>query len=99
MNALYRRERASMGASVDGWIRTGLLALPVYGLLTLWATFTHQPDPGADFGAYAEYVVVPVANAPKLFDAIAAKVKGVVQPRSWFIDIAPMTMKKTNAMT
>jgi len=23
---------------------------------------------------------------------MSAKVKGVVQPRSWFIDIAPMTM-------
>ena len=24
--------------------------------------------------------------------AIAAKVKGVVQPRSWFIDLAPITV-------
>lgn len=45
-----------MTTNLDSWTRTGLLALPVYGLLTLWATFTHQPDPGADFGAYARYV-------------------------------------------
>lgn len=38
------------------WVRTGLLALPLYGLLTLWTTFTHQPDPTTEFEAYARYV-------------------------------------------
>ena len=44
----------NQGAS--GWIRAGVWALPLYGLLTLWTTFTHQPDPNADFEAYARYV-------------------------------------------
>src|SRR5215211_8648266 len=38
------------------WIKVGVWALPIYGLLTLWGTLTHQPDPNADFGAYARYV-------------------------------------------
>jgi hypothetical protein len=42
--------------NTGNWVRTGLLALPIYGLLTLWTTFTHQPDPTADFEAYARYV-------------------------------------------
>jgi hypothetical protein len=31
-------------ASTANWIRAGLLALPVYGLLSFSATFTHEPD-------------------------------------------------------
>ena len=31
-------------ANIGGWIRIGLLALPVYGLLTFWATLESQPD-------------------------------------------------------
>jgi hypothetical protein len=31
--------------NVGAWVRMGLLALPLYGLLTLWTTFIHQPDP------------------------------------------------------
>lgn len=42
--------------SATNWIRAGALALPLYGLLTLWTTFTHQPDPNTDFEAYARYV-------------------------------------------
>ncbi|HEV2771056.1 MAG TPA: hypothetical protein VGV40_12810 [Solirubrobacteraceae bacterium] len=38
------------------WIRRGLWALPVWGLLTLLATLTHQPDPTTEFGAFARYV-------------------------------------------
>lgn len=38
------------------WIRAGLLALPVYGLLTFAGTLTHQPDPNTDFEAYARYI-------------------------------------------
>lgn len=38
------------------WVGTGLLALPVYGLLTFVDTLTHQPDMTADFEAYARYI-------------------------------------------
>lgn len=42
--------------NVAVWVRIGLLALPIYGVLTFLATLTHQPDMNADFGAYARYV-------------------------------------------
>lgn len=38
------------------WIRLGLLALLIYGLLTFVSTLTHQPDPDTDFEAYARYI-------------------------------------------
>ena len=38
------------------WIRTGLLALPVYGLLTFWTTLDPQPDPNTDYEAWTHYV-------------------------------------------
>ena len=31
-------------SNTANWIRAGLLALTIYGLLTFWATFTHEPD-------------------------------------------------------
>jgi hypothetical protein len=42
--------------NTTGWIRIGLLALPIYGLLTLWATFTHEPDRQNQVEAYARYI-------------------------------------------
>lgn len=53
-----------------GWIRLGLLALPLYGLLTLWSTFTHQPDPNTDFEAYARYVSTTSYLMGHLFGSI-----------------------------
>jgi hypothetical protein len=44
------------GGVMHVWIRRGLWALPLYGLLTLLATLTHQPDPETEFSAFAEYV-------------------------------------------
>ena len=38
------------------WIRVGILALPLYGLLTFWATFTHEPDRQNQVEAYARYI-------------------------------------------
>jgi hypothetical protein len=37
-------------------VRWGLVFLPLYGLLTFFATLTHQPDYNKDFQAYAEYI-------------------------------------------
>ena len=31
-------------------------ALPVYGLLTFWATFTHEPNRHTEVEAYARYI-------------------------------------------
>lgn len=38
------------------WARAGLWLLPVYGLLTLLGTLTHQPDPATEFSAWSDYV-------------------------------------------
>jgi hypothetical protein len=40
----------------DNSTRLGVLAIPVYGLLALLSTLSHQPDYRTDFHAYAEYV-------------------------------------------
>ena len=42
--------------ATTNWIRTGLLALPVYGLLTFATTFDAQPDQVKDPEAWARYV-------------------------------------------
>lgn len=38
-------------SNVASWVRSGVLALPIYGLLTFVGTLTHQPDPNSDFEA------------------------------------------------
>jgi hypothetical protein len=43
-------------ANTASWIRLGLLALPVYGLLTFWSTLRPQSNPNEDFEAYARFV-------------------------------------------
>jgi hypothetical protein len=56
--------------NVGAWVRIGLLALPIYGLLTLWTTFIHQPDPNADFEVYARYVSATDYLVDHLFGSI-----------------------------
>src|SRR5215213_4068366 len=43
-------------ANIGGWIRIGVWALPVYGLLTFWTTLDPQPDPTKHYEAWARYV-------------------------------------------
>ena len=56
--------------NVGSWIRIGLWALPLYGLLTLWTTFTHQPNLNTDFEAYARYVSTTTYLMDHLFGSI-----------------------------
>ncbi len=42
--------------NIGGWIRTGVWALPVYGVLTFWVTFTHEPNRHTQVEAYARYI-------------------------------------------
>src|SRR5918992_2031150 len=52
-----RRNARSMNSSVvRSWIQGGLWLIPIYGVLTLFATLTHQPDPETRFRAWSEYV-------------------------------------------
>ena len=38
------------------WIRVGLFALPLYGVLTFWSSLDPQPDPNTNYEAWARYV-------------------------------------------
>src|ERR671916_3524463 len=38
------------------WIRLGLLALPLYGVLTFWSSLDPQPDPNTRYEAWSRYV-------------------------------------------
>jgi hypothetical protein len=38
------------------WIRIGLIALPISGVLTAWATITPQPNPSTEFEAWSRFV-------------------------------------------
>jgi hypothetical protein len=38
------------------WIRIGLFALPLYGVLTFWSSLDPQPDPNADYEAWSRFV-------------------------------------------
>lgn len=41
---------------IKSWVRKGIWLLPLYGVFTLYATWTHQPDVENRFGAWSEYV-------------------------------------------
>lgn len=43
-------------ANIGAWVRTGVWALPAYGLLTFWATLTHEPNRQTEVEAYARYI-------------------------------------------
>lgn len=47
---------SSSSPNTTNWIRIGLLALPISGLLTFWATLTPQPNPSTEFEAWSRFV-------------------------------------------
>ena len=47
---------SAQNAATTNWIRAGLLALPLYGLLTFATTFDAQPDQAKHPEAWARYV-------------------------------------------
>jgi hypothetical protein len=47
---------SAQNTATTNWIRAGLLALPLYGLLTFAATFEAQPDQAKHPEAWARYV-------------------------------------------
>ena len=56
------------------WIRAGLLALPVYGVLISYATRAPQPDPASDPDSWAHFVSTPTY----LTEHLASSVLGTV---------------------
>jgi hypothetical protein len=63
--------------NIGGWIRTGVWALPVYGLLTFWATFTHEPDRHTQVEAYARYISTTDYLAQHLLGSILGAILAV----------------------
>jgi len=47
---------SSSPLAASNWIRIGLLALPISGVLTAWSTLTPQPDPSIQFEAWSRFV-------------------------------------------
>jgi len=70
--------------NTTGWVRLGLLLLPVYGILTLIGTLTHQPDPNTDFEAYARYI----STTSYLISHLGVSIFGTVLAILGFIALA-----------
>jgi hypothetical protein len=47
---------SSSSPNTTNWIRIGLLALAISGVLTAWATLTPQPNPSTEFEAWSRFV-------------------------------------------
>src|ERR671916_2161921 len=52
------------------WIRLGLLALPLYGVLTFWSALNPQPDPNTHYEAWSRYVTTDFYLLKHLFGSI-----------------------------
>jgi hypothetical protein len=59
---------ASSSPNTTNWIRIGLVALPVYGLLTIWATL--NPQPTSDMEAWARFVTTNEYTVSHLMGSI-----------------------------
>ncbi len=54
------RERAPMYTPIPTrWLHAGLLALPLYGLLTLWSAREPQPNPDERYEEWSRFVTTP----------------------------------------
>jgi O-antigen/teichoic acid export membrane protein len=65
-------------ANIGGWIRIGLLALPVYGLLTFWATLESQPDQTKNPEAWARFVSSTAHLLTHLFGSIGGAILAIL---------------------
>jgi hypothetical protein len=52
------------------WIGTGLLGLPLYGVLTFWSSLDPQPDPNTDYEAWSRFVTTDHYVLTHLFGSI-----------------------------
>src|SRR5215208_2122451 len=57
-------------ANTANWIRIGLWALPLYGLLTFWSSLDPQPDPNTHYEAWSRYVTTTHYVLTHLFGSI-----------------------------
>jgi hypothetical protein len=54
------------------WIRLGLFALPLYGVLTFWSSLDPQPDPNTHYEAWSRFVTTDHYVLTHLFGLILA---------------------------
>ena len=60
------------------WIRVGLLALPIYGLLTAWSTLDPQPDSSKHPEAWSRFVGSTSYLVDHIFGAIGGTVLAIL---------------------
>ncbi|WP_043497979.1 hypothetical protein [Georgenia sp. SUBG003] len=59
------------------WIRAGLLGLPLYGALTLWASREPQPNPAEQYEAWSRFVTEPEYAVTHVFGSGLGLVLGI----------------------
>lgn len=59
------------------WIRAGLVALPVYGLLTAWSSMSPQPDQTTDPEAWARFVSTPTYLLSHLVGSVGGTILAI----------------------
>jgi hypothetical protein len=64
------RRLAGSELSTGRQVTKAVWLLPVFGALTLWATFTHQPDPTSELPAWARFVTTDEFLAKHLVGSI-----------------------------
>jgi len=56
--------------NITNWIGTGVLGLPLYGVLTFWSSLDPQPDPNTHYEAWSRYVTTDHYVLSHLFGSI-----------------------------
>src|SRR5215212_9632009 len=59
------------------WIRLGLFALPLYGVLTFWSSLNPQPDPNTEYEAWSRYVTTDHYVLTHVFGSILALILAI----------------------
>src|ERR671916_2718231 len=59
------------------WIRLGLLALPLYGVLTFFSSLDPQPDPNTHYEAWSRFVTTDGYALKHLFLTLLGTIFGI----------------------
>lgn len=79
-----------MSANVGtNWIRAGLVALPVYGLLTAWSSLTPQPDQNTDPEGWARFVSTPSYLVSHLIGSVGGTILAIFAIFALGVYLAP----------
>lgn len=75
--------------SRSNWIKAGLVALPVYGLLTAWSSLTPQPDLATDPEGWARFVSAPTYLVSHLIGSIGGTILAIFAIFALGVYLAP----------